>query len=80
MNINFWDIHYSALIEYGKEHGNCNIPIKTIYECILPGDDVKHYSGCLGNWLELQRRAKVMNQLSPDLEVRLQKLVDMGMK
>lgn len=79
-----WQRHYSALIEYGKEHGTCNIRKRHSYECDLSADsDIEggsyHYRGNLGEWLHSQRTAKIKksgNKLPADHEEQLQKLVD----
>lgn len=83
-----WDLHYAALIEYSKEYGDCNIPLKKSYECLLKGlgangTDLK-YSRKLGRWLDTQRVAKRGTRsdknLSKDRELKLQALVDQGNK
>lgn len=59
-----WYRHYAALLEWGKENGHCNIPVRSDYECETP-DMVDthgktlctggHYTGKLGHWLDNQR-------------------------
>lgn len=57
-----WEIHYLALIEYSKIHGNCNIPQKEEFECDLPGmgegGQTFKYKGRLGQWVRSQRQLK----------------------
>ena len=31
-----WYRHYAALLEWGKENGHCNIPVRAVYECEIP--------------------------------------------
>jgi hypothetical protein len=79
-----WQKQYAALVEYGKEHGNCNIPVMASYECELPGygpnGESLHYKGRLGKWLTTQRQSKKGNgyKLTIEREALLQKLVDEG--
>lgn len=81
-----WSKHYAALVEYGKEHGTCNAPLKTTFTCVLQGmgeggTDLE-YEGNIGFWLNRQRQArKHMNghkRLTADREALLQQLVDEG--
>ena len=81
-----WPRHYAALLEYYKEHGTCNVPQKTVYECDLEGlaenGGVLHYVGNLGRWLRVQRQAKKgqgSTKITPERQELLQKLVDEGM-
>ena len=75
-----WNRHYAALLEYGKENGDYNIPAKARYECciLLKGGSKEHYNGVLGSWLDRQRRYKKINSLTQDRKERLQLLVDQG--
>ena len=82
-----WSHHYAALLEYYKEHGTCNVPIRAAYECDLPNVLVDghpyHYKGNLGTWLDNQRQAKKAHNgklkgFSPVREAQLQLLVDEG--
>ena len=80
-----WPRNYAALLEYYKEHGTCNVPQKTVYECDLLGlgenGGVYHYVGKLGNWLKYQRKAKKgkdNKKITPDRQAMLQTLVDEG--
>jgi hypothetical protein len=87
-----WPRHYSALVSYGEQHGHCNPPADTVYECELPGlgggveeDGVVtsyHYKGKLGVWVQNQRSFRRLpsgkRKLSPDREALLQHLVDQG--
>ena len=82
-----WRYHYAALLEYYKEHGTCNVPNRSNYECDLPdmGEDgsAYHYKGNLGIWLTNQRQAKkgkANGTLLPARDYLLQKLVDEGDK
>ena len=79
--------NYFALLEYGKQFGNCNVPQMVSYKCILRGlgkggSDLE-YSGNLGSWLSKQRSMKKgtagYGRLRADREVLLQQLVDQGM-
>ena len=80
-----WPRNYAALLEYYKEHGTCNVPVKAVYECDLEGlgedGGMYHYVGNLSTWLNHQRMAKKGNgrKLTPEREALLQKLVDEGM-
>ena len=80
-----WRYHYAALLEYYKEHGTCNVPKRSSYECDIPdmGDDgaVYHYKGNLGSWLDYQRKANRstgLHRISPERVAQLQLLVDEG--
>lgn len=51
-----WNYNYSALLEYGREFGHCNVPPEVQYQCILEGvgengSDLQ-YEGSLGQWLQ----------------------------
>ena len=75
-----WNRHFAALLEYGKENGDYNIPAKARYECYITSkDNIKeHYTGVLGSWLDRQRRYKKTNTLTQDRKKQLQILVDQG--
>ena len=80
-----WPRNYAALLEYYKEHGTCNIPIRAFYECDLEGlgedGGLYHYAGNLGAWLKTQRQAKKGNgayKLTTERQALLQKLVNEG--
>jgi hypothetical protein len=79
-----WNRHYSALVDYGRQNGHCNVPQCQSYECTLPGmgDDGGdyHYKGRLGIWLCTQRQSKkgMRSALAPEREELLQELVDQG--
>lgn len=85
LNVNEWNRHYAALVDYGHHNGHCNIPQGQDYECTLPGmgDDGGdyHYSNRLGVWLSTQRQAKkgARPALPPEREELLQELVDQGL-
>lgn len=81
-----WLRNYAALLEYGKEHGHCNVPCMASYKCVLhglgeDGSDYQ-YSGKLGYWLGHQRQLKKghrgTNKLLAYREFYLQTLVDQG--
>jgi hypothetical protein len=80
-----WQRHFAALVEYGKEHGHCNIPVRATYDCDLPVLDEEgkrlRYHGNLGKWLHDQRQCQKGNKndkLRPEREALLQALVDQG--
>lgn len=78
-----WDRHFAALLEYGKEHGHYNIPVRADYTCTLVGEGgvCFEYVGKLGKWLHDQRQAKKghkSERLRPEREEQLQALVDQG--
>lgn len=80
-----WPIVYGALLEYGKVHGDYNVPINCHFECNVSNpetDEIVRYSGRLGRWLYAQRVAKRGDSrgapLGPDKEALLQQLVDEG--
>ena len=80
-----WNTSYTALLEYYKENGTCNVPQHNKYECDLEGlgenGGVYHYIGNLGAWLKNQRGAKKgqnNKKITPEREALLQKLVDEG--
>ena len=80
-----WSLHYTALLEYYKEHNTCNVPPSESYECELPnmGDDGGdyHYNQNLGKWLYSQKQAmngKGTLQLTSEQKAQLQLLVDQG--
>ena len=80
-----WVQNVAALKKYGEKHGDCNVPAKAAFECVLEGmgedgGDVP-YSGNLGTWLKTQRcKKKGTNKpaLTPEQEAVLQELVDQG--
>ena len=83
--MNEWKRHYGALGKYYEEHGTCNVPCNTIYQCDLEGmaDDggTFHYNRKLGIWLNNQRKARKglkCKKLLPEREAMLQILVDEG--
>ena len=39
-----WIRHFSALIEYSKLHGHCNIQQRNQFECILPANFLNTYA------------------------------------
>ena len=80
-----WKFHYAALLEYCKEHGTCNIPKRSSYECYIPdiGEEGAsyHYRGNLGLWLTTQRqvrKGKIGNRKTAERIELLQVLVDEG--
>ncbi len=58
----FWEKRFSAMIEYKREHGHCNVPNG------WPGNPK------LAAWIQVQRRLRRMNNLSADREGRLENL------
>lgn len=58
-----WDEMYAALIEYKRQHGNCNVPIR------WPSNPR------LGNWVFAQRQYFRNKNLTAD---RVQRLNDAG--
>ncbi len=87
-----WARHFAALVEYGKQHGHCNVPLKTFFECAIPAGGIGEggemtgemtmYQGNLGFWLNRQRQARKgqghSKKLLPEREALLQRLVDEG--
>lgn len=85
-----WQTNFSALIQYVKQYGHGNVPLRDEYRCELPNivdTDGKPflYCGNLGKWLAHQRRSKrgkgtesKLSRLLPDREFLLQQLVDDG--
>ena len=80
-----WPRHYAALLDYYNEHGTCNVPTSTVYECVLPGmsdqGEDYHYKGKLGAWLKNQRQSRrgvTRSKITPEREDLLQLLVDEG--
>lgn len=68
-----WEMRYQALIKYGKDNGNCNVPYT--YRVTLPDGSVT----CLGQWLQDQRKEKRQGNLKPSRQEKLQLLVDEGL-
>eukprot|EP01042_Synura_sphagnicola_P036732 gene36732-biopygen23192 len=67
-----WDFMYGILVEYGRQHGTCNV--RQNYKHVMSdGDEVN-----LGKWLHNQRQIKdtTMNE---DHKKKLQALVDQGL-
>ena len=81
-----WFLHFAAMEAYCQEHGDCNVPAKTEYECEIELEDEDgvitrvHYNGKLGSWLDRQRRYNKTNATSLTSERRrfLQAYVDCG--
>jgi Helicase associated domain len=78
-----WPRYYAALLKYGDEYGNCNVPSRAMYECdIVEDGQVRRFKGRLGMWLKEQRLAKRGvggRPLLPEDRMRLlQQLVDAG--
>ena len=79
-----WNFNYSALLEYGREFGHCNVPPEGRYHCVLEGagengSDLQ-YEGSLGQWLQgeltsLRGRATVK---TAHARTYFQQLVDEG--
>lgn len=64
-----WDFMFTALLEYGKVHGHCNVPQSHF---VTSPEDSKPIR--LGEWLSRQRTAKRNNNLIPERRDRLQAL------
>jgi hypothetical protein len=83
-----WDLHYAALVKYGKQYGTCNVPSPAVYTCTIEGmtDDggVYNYEGNLGKWVEYQRslyKARSKGDIVTESHLALlQELVDQGMQ
>ena len=80
-----WSLHYAALLEYYKEHGHCNVPYKTEYQCKLRkmGENRQsyQYDGKLGLWLCSQKQqyaGTAPRKLSDAQMAKLQLLIDQG--
>ena len=81
-----WSLHYAALLKYYDEHGTCNVPQATVYECKLPGmgknGRTYHFKGKLGHWVRNQRQIKKggskKRKLTIEQKTKLQLLVDQG--
>jgi len=85
-----WSLYLAALKVFVQDHGHCDVPLKEIYECTLPGmkEDGSDatFSGLLGDWWSHQRQSHkgksgkkdAVSLLPPDHEELLQKLVDQG--
>lgn len=68
-----WDMHYAALIEWGKEHGHCNVGVNTTYRCLLSRTV---YDAPLGRWLhDMVANA---HRLTPIQKALIQQLKDEG--
>lgn len=65
-----WMEKFLALLDFGKEHGHCNVPCS--YECTLP-NGAKTW---LGEWLCRQRRSFKLNHLSAERTHFLQILMN----
>jgi superfamily II DNA or RNA helicase len=60
--LELWPVRYQELVEYKREHGNCNVP----YKC--PGNPQ------LGIWVANQRSNKRQGKLDPERERLLEEL------
>ena len=67
-----WNMQYDAMVEYGEEHGHCNVPQNVVYT-LTDGRDVK-----LWYWLKDQREYYKLGKLKGDRLDKLQQLVDEG--
>lgn len=70
-----WDKSYDALVEYGKRHGNCNVPREYSIE-ESNGTASETATLRLGVWLHKQRTDFKNNKLEARKSLRLQELVD----
>ncbi len=57
-----WEEMFAALVQYKKDHGDCNVPARW-------SENPK-----LGIWVGVQRRNKQANQLNPALVRRLEQI------
>lgn len=81
-----WFVHFAALEAYCLQHGDCNVPAKTVYECDIDWEKEYgatkrvSYKGKLGSWLDRQRRYNKTNaaSLTPKRRSLLQSYVDCG--
>ena len=67
-----WLSNLDLLLEYGDEHGTCNVPSDFVCQ-LADGSEVK-----LGKWLNNQRRHNRKGTLRAYRKARLQELVDEG--
>lgn len=78
-----WADNFAALKKYGEELGNCNVPLRGSYECVLEGFGEGgaglHYVGKLGIWLQIQRQMIAHKRMPADREALIQELIDAGM-
>jgi hypothetical protein len=81
-----WNANYDALVEYGNEHGHCNVtpsikgkhsPLAGFIGRTADLFSCSNMKG-LGSWLGQQRVLHRKNLLSVDREAKLQALVDEG--
>ena len=83
-----WDLMFHALVKYGEENGDCNVP-HHIGFCFDPNGIMprelpktlklpKNQVLRLGFWLGTQRKYKKIGKIKPEYEARLQRLVDDG--
>ena len=68
---------YSALVKYGEEHGDCNVPHHVGFNIGI-GAESSESLVRLGFWLGTQRKYRKNGKLKPEHERRLQILVDQG--
>lgn len=67
-----WERNFSALLDFGKVHGHCNVP--TSYSFASGEESVQ-----LGAWLKEQHKTKRANKLGAERSAKFQKLVDDGL-
>ena len=68
-SITFMD-HFTALLEYSKQYGHCNVPKKDWYQCIIPITEYnpgveKQYNAPLGSWLYVNKLKYLKLKMSP---------------
>lgn len=85
-----WQLCFAALKVFIHKHGHCEVPVKEVYEYIIPGAGEGGtdalFNGMLGDWVQKQRqlhkgklgKKDAASQLPPDQEAAIQQLVDQG--
>ena len=72
-----WDKSFDALVEYGKKHGNCNVPREhSVEEANGTVGETATTTLKLGVWLHKQRTDFKNNKLEARKSLKLQELVD----
>ena len=53
-----WEAKFAELELYHASHGDCNVPVRGVVDCGLPGCGGTTHSKALGTWVNVQRQAK----------------------
>lgn len=77
-----WETMFGLLLDYGEEHGDCNVPERLKVAKGSPSGELDNQGedgSNLGKWLQRQRHGMKMQSLRADRMVRMQQLVNSGL-